>query len=174
MKYSSTYHPQFITTTILEWKHLLKDDAFKDIIISSLQFLHKERSIVIYAFVIMPNHMHMIWQIQDGYIQEKIQQRFLKFTAQQMKFEMIDEKNQMLNEFLVEAKDRVYQIWKRNSLSIDLQTEKVFIQKLNYIHNNPCKHRWYLVKFPEEYKYSSAKFYYTGIDDFGFLSHYRG
>jgi putative transposase len=89
MQYNSTYHPQFITATILEWKDLLKDDVFKDIISSSLQFLHKEGSIVIYAFVIMPNHMHMIWQIQDGYIQNKIQQRFLKFTGQQMKFKMI-------------------------------------------------------------------------------------
>ena len=118
--------------------------------------------------------MHMIWQIQDGYIQDKMQRRFLKFTGQQMKFKMIDEKNKMLSEFLIEAKDRTYQIWERNSLSIDLWTEKVFIQKLNYIHNNPGKHPWYLVKLPEEYKYSSAKFYYTGIDDFGFLSHYRG
>ena len=174
MQYNSTYHPQFITATILEWKHLLKEDVFKDIIISSLQFLHKEGSIVIYAFVIMPNHLHMIWQIQDGYIQDKIQQRFLKFTAQQMKFKMIDEKNKMLSEFLIEAKDRTYQIWERNSLSIDLWTEKVFIQMLNYIHNNPCKHPWYLAKLPEEYKYSSAKFYYTGIDDFGFLTHYCG
>jgi putative transposase len=98
-KFNSTYHAQFITATILEWKHLLKDDSFKDIIISSLQFLHKERSVIIYAFVIMPNHMHMIWQIQDGYVQDKIQQRFLKFTAQQMKFKMVDENNKMLMNF---------------------------------------------------------------------------
>jgi putative transposase len=79
-----------------------------------LQFLHKEGSITIYAFVIMPNHMHRIRQIQDSYIQDKTQQRFLEFTAQQMKFKMIDEKNKMLNEYLVEAKDRTYQIWERN------------------------------------------------------------
>jgi REP element-mobilizing transposase RayT len=113
VKYNSTHHPQFITSTILEWKQLLQDDAFKNIIISSLQFLHKEGSILIYAFVIMLNHIHMIWQIQDDYVQEKIQQRFLKVTAQQMKFKMIDEKNKMLSDFLVEAKDRTYQIWER-------------------------------------------------------------
>jgi len=49
----------------------------------------------------------MIWQIQDGYVQDKIQMRFLKFTAQQMKLKMIDERNKMLNDFLVEAKDRL-------------------------------------------------------------------
>ncbi|HUS03367.1 MAG TPA: hypothetical protein VMY77_16620 [Chitinophagaceae bacterium] len=39
----------------------------------------------------------------------------------------------MLNDFLVDAKDRQYQFWKRNPLSIDIRTEEVFIQKLNYI-----------------------------------------
>jgi len=74
-----------------------------------LQFLHKEGSIVIYAFVIMPNHMHMIWQIQDSHIRDKIQQRFLKFTAQQMKFKMIDEKNKMF--------ERIFNRSKRQNLS---------------------------------------------------------
>lgn len=44
-------HPQFFTATILEWKHLLKEDAFKDIVINRLRFFKKERSIVIYGFV---------------------------------------------------------------------------------------------------------------------------
>src|SRR5438132_1263345 len=107
----------------------------------------------------MPNHFHVIWQIQDGYKQDNIQMRFLKFTAQQIKFRLTDTKDKMLDEFLVDAKDRKYQLWERNSLSIDLWNEKVFIQKLNYIHNNPVKHPWNLVQFAEDYKYSSAKFY---------------
>lgn len=82
------YHPQFFTATILEWKHLLKDDSYKDIIVNSLSFLKNEGSIVIYAFVIMPNHIHLIWQVQDGFNRDKIQMRFLKYTAQQMKFKL--------------------------------------------------------------------------------------
>jgi putative transposase len=167
------HHTQFFTSTILDWKHLLKDDAYKQIIIDSLLFLKKEGSIVVNAFVIMPNHLHLIWQIQDGYKPDKIQLRFQKYTAQQMKFKLIDTNNKMLNEFFVDAKDREYQFWKRNPLSIDLWTEKVFIQKLNYIHNNPINYPWNLVQHPEEYKYSSAKFYETGIDEFGLLTHYR-
>jgi putative transposase len=31
------YHPQFFTATLLEWKHLLKADEYKDIIINSLR-----------------------------------------------------------------------------------------------------------------------------------------
>ena len=167
------YHPQFFTATILEWKHLLKHDEYKKIIIESLLFLKKEGSIVINAFVIMPNHTHIIWQIQDNYIQEKIQMRFLKYTAQQMKFRLIDTNNATLSDYLVNAKDRTYQFWERNSLSIDLWTEEVFIQKLIYIHNNPIKDPWNLVTYAEDYKYSSASFYETGIDEFGILTHYK-
>ncbi|MBL0309650.1 MAG: hypothetical protein IPP77_08240 [Bacteroidetes bacterium] len=72
------------------------------------------------------------------------------------------------------ARDRQYPIWKRNSLSIDLFTEKVFLQKPDYIHDNPVQEKWGLSIFPEDYKYSSASFYYHGKDDFGFLKDFRG
>jgi putative transposase len=41
-------------------KYLLADDAFKDIIISSLQFLVNDGRVIIYGFVIMPNHIHLV------------------------------------------------------------------------------------------------------------------
>jgi len=141
-KINFDYHPQFFTATILEWKSLLADDNYKDIIIKSLKFLKEEGSIVIYAFVIMPNHIHLIWQIQDGYKQDNIQMRFLKFTAQQMKFKLLDTNDPKLNQFVVNAKDRNYQFWERNSLSIDLWTPDVFTQKVDYINNNPLQEKW--------------------------------
>ncbi|WP_394772503.1 transposase, partial [Mucilaginibacter sp.] len=131
------YHPQFFTATILEWKPLLKADEFKNIIVDSLLFLKKEKSIEIYSFVIMPNHIHLIWQIQDGFKRDNIQMRFLKFTAQQMKFKLTDTNDSRLQDFRVNTSDREYQFWERNALSIDLWSEKVFMQKMEYIHNNP-------------------------------------
>lgn len=172
-KINFDYHPQFFTATILEWKPLLQDDAFKDIIIKSLLFLTNEKSIVVYGFVIMPNHIHLIWQIQDGYKRDIIQMRFLKFTAQQFKFQLLDTDDDRLSLFLVNAKDRQYQFWERNSLSTDLWSPAVFAQKLDYIHNNPLQQKWQLVNLPEEYKYSSSRFYLTNEDNFGFLKHHN-
>ncbi|WP_454801816.1 transposase [Mucilaginibacter phyllosphaerae] len=173
-KINFDYYPQFFTATILEWKTLLKDDNYKDIIIRSLKFLKNEGSIVIYAFVIMPNHIHLIWQIQDGYKQSAVQMRFLKFTGQQMKFRLLDSGDEKLNNFRVNAKDREYQFWERNALSIDLWNPEVFMQKIDYIHHNPLQDKWQLASFPEDYHYSSARFYETGQDEFGILSHYSG
>ncbi len=69
---SPQYHPQYFTTTILDWQHLLKPDKYKDIIIQSLQFLVKEKRIELNAFAIMSNHIHLIWQIQQGQVRENI------------------------------------------------------------------------------------------------------
>ncbi|RFZ82377.1 transposase [Mucilaginibacter terrenus] len=168
------YHPQFFTAMILNWMPLLKDDAFKDIIIKSLRFLTTEGSIVVYGFVVMPNHIHLIWQVQDGFNKAAVQLRFMKFTAQQMKFRLLDSDDTLLSAFLVDARDRRYQFWERNPLSVDLWTPNVFYQKLDYIHNNPLQEKWRLATLPEEYIYSSARFYRTGIDDFGFLTHHDG
>ncbi len=89
-----------------------------------------------------------------------------------MKFRLIDTNNAMLNKFFVGAADRQYQFWERNPLSIDLFNEAFFIQKLIYIHNNPLNDPWNLVQCVEDYKYSSAAFYETGLDEFGLLTHY--
>lgn len=163
-------HAQFFTATILEWKHLLKEDEYKDIVIESLKFLTKENSVKIYAFVIMPNHIHLIWQIQDGFKRDKIQQRLLRFTAQQMKFKLLATDKSRLENFRVNAKDREYQFWERNALSIDLWSKTVFNQKLDYIHNNPLQEKWHLADIPDGYRYSSARFYKTGVDEFGILT----
>jgi putative transposase len=73
----------------------------------------------------------------------------------------------------VTAPDRHYQIWERNSLHIDIYSEKVLLQKLNYLHNNPIQVKWQLSTLPESYQYSSARFYETGFDEFSVLTHYR-
>jgi putative transposase len=76
----------------------------------------------------------------------------------------------VLEKFYVGAKDRKYQIWERNPLSIDLFTKEVYIQKIDDINYNPVAAG--VCTDPEEYKYSSAKFYETGVDEFGFATHW--
>ena len=118
----------------------------------------------------MSNHIHLIWQSLPESNPEKNKLCFMKYTAQQMKFELMKTNEQLLKEFKVDKKDRIYQFWKREALSIELFTERVFIQKLEYIHNNPVKAG--LCKYPEDYKYSSASFYNGGIDYFEILTSY--
>jgi putative transposase len=166
-----TEYPQFFTATNLEWKKLLRPDKYKDIVIESLRFLVQEKRIIMYAFVIMENHLHLIWQMQAGINPRAVQRDFLKYTAQQIKNDLKKNHPKVLAHFKVGAKDRIYQLWERNSLSIELRRDKVFQQKLGYIHYNPVKAG--LSHTPETYRYSSASFYESGVSEWDFLTHYK-
>ena len=163
------HYPQFFTATILEWKHLLKPGKYKELIASSLHFLVLDKRIVVYGFVFMSNHIHLVWQIQPGHKREDVQRDFLKYTAQKMKQDLENNHPQVLVNFLVNAKDRKYQVWERNPLSVDLWSREVIWQKLEYIHQNPV--RAGLCITAKDYYWSSAKFYHTGKDNFGWLTH---
>ena len=162
--YIETY---FLTATIYSWKDILESDRYKDIIIDSLRFLFENNKIKVFAFVIMPNHIHIIMHICEGSSTSSVQGSLLRFSANQMRKKLIEDDKKYLERFKVEKKDREYQFWKRNPLWIPVYSEKVFEQKLNYIHNNPVKAE--LVDRHEEYYYSSYRFYKEGIDEFGFL-----
>lgn len=163
------YWPQFYTVTILVCKPLLSQDKYKNYSIESLQFLVKNNHITTYAFVIMKNHVHLIWQVLPDRTPEMIQASFMKFTARKIKLDLIKNHPLVLEKFKVNAKDKEYQFLKKNPLGIDLYTHNVFMQKLEYIHWHPVKAG--LSCMPVEYYYSSAKFYHTGKVDFEMLTH---
>ena len=144
-----TEYPQFFTATNLEWKRLLKPDKYKDIIIGSMRFLVKYKRVKIFSFVIMENHIHLIWQILPDNDPEAVQRDFLKYTAQRIKKDLQKNHPAVLAYFKVDAKDREYQFWERNALSVELRNHTVFIQKMEYIHWNPVKAG--ICKLPEGY-----------------------
>ena len=167
-----TIWPQFFTATILNWNHLLKEDEYKDIIIDCLKFLVGGKRVEVSAFIIMSNHVHILLQPLQHYTLSQIQTSFMTHTAKAIKKKLSENKPDLLETLKVNKYDRTYQIWKREPLCVELFTEKVFMQKLQYIHDNAIAAG--LVSFAEEYKYSSAKFYLSGIDEFNILTHYSG
>lgn len=70
-----------------------------------------------------------------------------------------NEEEEKLVSYKVEADNKDYEFWQRDSLAIPLFTKKVATQKLMYIHSNPLTDHWQLVKDSCEYQYSSAKYY---------------
>ena len=52
-----------------------------------------------------------------------------------------------------------YQFWQQNNHPIQLSTQLMINQRLDYLHNNPVEAG--IVEKPEDHLYSSAKDYYT-------------
>ena len=164
-------YPSFFTATILEWKHLLKPEQYKELIANSLDFLVKEKRVEVFGFVLMSNHIHIIWRINNHHQTKDVQQSFLKYTAQMMIKDLRNKHPKVLEHFFVGAVDRKYQIWERNPLSIEIHSGEVMLQKLDYIHNNPVKAGVCLL--PEEYHYSSASLYLKNKTVWNFLTHWQ-
>ena len=167
------YHTEFLTGTIFNWEHLLATDDFKNILLGSFQWLVKQKKCTINAFVLMPNHIHLLWKISDGFERKDVEGAFFSFKAHEFKRRLKKNNPTHLEKYFVNNSDREYQFWERNPMVKECWTKKFFQQKLNYIHFNPCQPHWNLATSPEEYKWSSARFYETGIKDFDWLTHFN-
>ena len=157
----------FWTATIHKWYPLLETNENKDLIISSLKKLSDDKLITVYAFVIMPNHIHLIWSQDAANGKETPKGSFLKFTAHMLLRQLKAEGKSHL--YSVNASNKKHQICQRDSLGIEIYSRETAGQKLNYIHFNPVSGKWLLAKDDLDYFYSFARFYETGIDEFGFL-----
>ncbi len=163
----------FWTATINSWQRLLETDDYKNIIISSLEYLNERELIDVFSFVIMPNHIHLIWRINNLNGKETPQGSFMKFTAHEFRKKLLLENPQSLTKYAVIARNKNHEFWQRDPLVVPLYSPEVILQKMEYIHNNPLGKHWELALEPSKYKYSSAKFYETGVSDFTFLKDIR-
>ncbi len=162
----------FWTDTIKDWKHLLRKDKYKEIIIGELQWLKNQDCIAIYGYVIMPNHIHLLWELLKKNGREKPHASFNKWTASNFLKDLRANHPNVLPYFVEESEQRNHRFWKSDPKAILMDSRKKFEQKLDYLHNNPLHERWNLAKTPEEYRWSSANFYMNSKDEFDLVEHY--
>ena len=153
----------FITTTTVHRAQLLNPDTNKQIIIDSLSFMRLKKWISLYAFVVMPNHIHLIVRFLGSYNLSDVMREFKKHTSKQIIHHAQAGNNQKLLSYLEKAaetiKDQHYKFWEDGYDARDVFTMPFLQQKMDYLHNNPCQPHWRLVDQPEDYVWSSACFY---------------
>ena len=161
----------FWTSVIKDWKHLLDNDGMKMIIIQSFQWLVQHELVYIYGYVIMNNHIHVLWEQLKMNGKETPKESFEKYTGHMFLKELRKE-GKSLNDYATKQKDRNYLFWQRDPLAIIIRDRAMAGEKLDYMHYNPLQPHWQLSNEPAGYKFSSAKFYENGEDEFKILTHY--
>ena len=122
----------------------------------------------VFAFVLIPNHVHFIWRQNKLNGKETPQESFLKYTAHEfLKKLKIAGQSKM---YELNATNKKHELWQRDSLGVEIYSKAVAVQKLNYINFNPVSGKWKLSKDDQNYHYTSARFYEMGLDEFGFLN----
>ena len=160
----------FLTFTVCGWIDLFTRKVYRDIVMDSLRFAQKNEQLILNAYVIMSNHLHLIARANDK--QKKtlsdIVRDFKKFTHHEMmpiiESDVESRRQWMVHQFnyygRINPNNEVKQIWINDSHPEECYSHEFIKTKLNYIHENPV--RAGIVKKPEDYIYSSASNYITG------------
>jgi len=159
--------PHFVTFTVVGWIDIFSREYYKEIITESLQYCTAEKGLILNAWIIMTNHIHLIIRSNDTNLSSLVRD-IKKYTSKQIvnaiKLNSKESrKNWLIKMFECENfnlnKSQEYQFWRKGYHPVYLSTENMINQRLNYLHENPVKSG--LVWESWHYKYSSAIDYYT-------------
>jgi len=141
----------FVTGNVLDRIQFFTDETFCPAFLEELNLLYQTWPSKLIAYVIMPDHFHLISNPRDGRIKEFIgalksltAKRFVK-TSKRFRFR-------------ADANGH-HQIWQQSFKAMPLWSSWMIWQKINYIHANPV--RAGLVSSTTDYQWSSFHSFYS-------------
>lgn len=159
----------FVSFAVVDWLDVFTRNEYKNILIDSLSFCQREKGMEIYAWCIMTNHVHLVFRSTTSYKPELLLGDYKRFTSRAI-VKAIEQnpnesrKDDLLRTFRLEGSKASnvtnFQFWRHDNRPIELWSNYVIFQKINYTHQNPVKAGY--VIHPEDYLYSSAIDYAGG------------
>jgi putative transposase len=155
----------FVSFATVNWIDVFTRRLYKDIIVDSLNFCVENKGLIIYGWVIMSNHIHLIIGTSDLALQDIIRD-LKKFTSKEIINAINENQQESRREWMLgmfqkageaNSNNKHIQFWQQHNHPIVLNNADIFEQKLNYIHENPV--RYGFVDSVIEYPYSSARDY---------------
>jgi REP element-mobilizing transposase RayT len=151
----------YVTYSVVDWLPVFISGAACDIVVQSLSFCHERKGLRINGFVIMPTHIHAIVfdRKYDAAFLESALTDFRKFTGRSLSDYCANHLPACFSETLRSAAgaDRERRFWQPSRHPVAIETEGFWRQKLDYLHENPCRKG--LVRSAQDWRYSSAEYY---------------
>ncbi len=156
----------FVTFTVIDWLPIFINPEPTQIIVDSLKFCVREKELRLNAYVLMPNHIHMI-VFNKNFDNERLRKTlidFRKFTGRKLAGYIENTLPKSLTSVIrtKQLTDRERQVWQPSWPAEGLISEKFWKQKMNYIHENPVRKGY--VQLPEHWRYSSAGYWVVGAE----------
>jgi REP element-mobilizing transposase RayT len=158
----------FVSFATVYWIDIFTRSEYSDIVVEALDFRRRQRGMEIYAWCIMPSHIHLVFADKDknpSFLIGKIKE----YTSKKIQQAISDNYQESRREWLLWMMKRAAsknsnvingQLWQHGNMPIELWSGEVIEQKINYIHMNPVEAGY--VTEPWHWKYSSANDYCGG------------
>ncbi|MBU1164823.1 transposase [Patescibacteria group bacterium] len=176
-KYNDLAYSHFVTTKTFNNQKIFKEDDCCQILFDNIKFYQRKFKLDLIAWVIMPNHLHMIiWWNADKNPKltiSKIMHGIKWHSAKEISKYLLNRQGAMalptqlegLNKNIstqpgrsgATARPKRLKIWQPGFYDFNIYSDHKLEEKINYIHHNPVKAN--LTKLPENYKWSSYKLF---------------
>lgn len=143
----------FVTGSFLNRQKVFLESQCCFNFLSVLKMLDQQWPSKLIAYVLMPDHFHLICNPRDGRIREFC--RDLKSAAAKS---IVQSSGLRFKET-----DEGHQVWQESFRAMPLWSEWLIWQKINYVHANPVKAK--LVKAAANYQWSSFRSFYRLSDE---------
>ena len=151
----------FITFSVVNWLDVFARLEYSDILVNSIQYCQQHKGLEIYAYCIMPSHVHMIASTPNklGAILRDLKKFTSKEIVNAIENNPREGKRELFlgcfrNEAMTSNRYKNYCFWQDTNYPVELYSDKFYQQKEMYIHSNPVKEG--LVARPDQYRLSSA------------------
>ena len=147
--------------TVLDWLPVLIEARYIDPIIESLNYCRAHKGLQLFAFVVMPNHLHLIAAASADL--NAVMRDFKRFTSRTIHDRLKEDGRDTAVYWLAHATQAARRqrgelgLWADGFHPQAVYSRDVIQQKLAYLHDNPVRKG--LVQTPEEWWYSSAGWY---------------
>ncbi len=146
----------FVTFAVQGWVDVFTRNQYKDILIENQTHCIHHKELEIFSWCIMTNHVHLLGRANGQESFSDILMDFKKFTSKAVTKAIQENEKESRKEWLLEqfTTDQGYRFWRSDNKPIEVWSNKVMQEKLNYIHYNLVEEG--IVFRPEDYVYSSA------------------
>lgn len=164
-------HPEdtyFLTLTVMDWMDVFSRRELRLILTDNLTYCIQNKGLIVHAWVVMTNHMHLIASAKEGHHMGHILRDYKKFTSKAIR-RWVEEERESRKRWLLDimafqarrtGRAREYKLWQDGSHAIPIRSLQMMQRVMDYIHHNPVKAM--VVDRPEDYVFSSARVYATG------------
>ena len=145
------------------WVDVFTRNEYKNLLVENLKYCQEYKGLELFAWCIMTNHVHLVIRAKEGADLSGILRDFKKFTSKAIKTAITENIQESRKEWLLKQFETPsgFRFWRTDNKPIELWSNDVIDQKIDYIHQNPVEEG--LVFKAEDYVYSSA-IDYSGED----------
>ena len=158
-KFHNPNRVYFVSFAVQGWVDVFTRNEYKNILVENLEYCQKHKGREIFAWCIMTNHVHLIIRAEEGHLLQNILRDYKKYTSKAIIKAITENYKESRKEWLLDQfkTPEGYRFWRTDNRPIELWSNAVIDQKLNYIHQNPVEEG--LVFRAEDYMFSSAADY---------------